>query len=206
MKPLKIYLCDLAHHGVIVASDMIPINIGYIAAYAKKRFGKQIDVSLYKYPNRVIESIKNSRKQSFEMDFREFIKHLLLGRGYANITPPQLSEKIKEGENKISIIDLRESEKFETSHIQNALSSGFDHFLKEVLIDGKYMDDLDREMILVCDTGHMSRVAGAILAEEGFRRIYSLKGGMRRWNSWQGLIALYRNCKCSRLIDPKNVA
>lgn len=154
----------------------------------------------------IIESAKNARKQRFEMDFREFIKHLFLGKGYANITPPQLSEKIKEGKNEISIIDLRESKKFRNSHIQNAVSNVFDHFLKEVLVDGKYMDDLDREIILVCDTGHMSRVAGALLAEEGFRKILSLKGGMRRWNNWQELISFYGSCICSRIIEPKSLA
>ena len=58
MPPLKIYLCDLTHETIILVSDAIPVNIGYIAAYAKKKYGSNIDVSLFKYPESAIEAIK----------------------------------------------------------------------------------------------------------------------------------------------------
>lgn len=39
--------------------------------------------------------------------------------------------------------------------------------------------------LLLCDSGHMSRAAGEILAEEeGFTRVFSLRGGTRRWRKW----------------------
>ena len=56
------------------------------------------------------------------------------------------------------------------------------------MLDQKYADYMDKEMVLVCDTGHKSRVAGTILAEEGFKKIDSLSRGMRRWNRWQKLL------------------
>jgi len=58
--PLKVYLCDLTHETVILVSDTIPLNIGYIASYAKKIHGSSIEVSLFKYPNTVIEAIKKN--------------------------------------------------------------------------------------------------------------------------------------------------
>ena len=58
MHPLRVYLCDLTHDAVILVSDTIPINIGYIGAYAKKEHGALIDISLFKYPNSAIEAIK----------------------------------------------------------------------------------------------------------------------------------------------------
>ena len=58
MNPLKIYLCDLTHETVILVSDTIPLNIGYIGAYAKKIHGDKIDITLFKYAEKAIEAIK----------------------------------------------------------------------------------------------------------------------------------------------------
>ena len=35
MQPLKVYLCDLTHDTVILVSDTIPVNLGFIGSYAK---------------------------------------------------------------------------------------------------------------------------------------------------------------------------
>ena len=59
MDPLKIYLCDLTHETVILVSDTIPLNIGYIGSYSKKIHGNKIELSLFKYAEKAIEAIKN---------------------------------------------------------------------------------------------------------------------------------------------------
>ncbi|OGQ07189.1 MAG: hypothetical protein A3G32_04240 [Deltaproteobacteria bacterium RIFCSPLOWO2_12_FULL_40_28] len=59
-QPLKVYLCDLTHDTVILVSDTIPINIGFIGAYANKIHGKNIELSFFKYPNTVIQAIKDN--------------------------------------------------------------------------------------------------------------------------------------------------
>src|SRR3990167_6279572 len=46
-QPLKVYLCDLTHDTVILVSDTIPINIGFIGAYANKIHGKNIELSFF---------------------------------------------------------------------------------------------------------------------------------------------------------------
>ncbi len=142
-----------------------------------------------------IESIKNSATLETEMSFKEFLKNLLLGKGYKQISPLQLSEKLKWEENNVLVIDLRDRKKFDAGHIIGSVSSPFDNFLKDVLVYGKYNDLHHNDIVLVCDTGHMSRVAGSILAEEGFKSIYSLKNGMRRWNNWQNLLSIFDNNK-----------
>ena len=58
MKPLKVYLCDLTHDTIILVSDTIPLNIGYVGSYAKKKHGDSVEISLFKYPNITIETIK----------------------------------------------------------------------------------------------------------------------------------------------------
>ena len=56
--PLKICLCDLTHDSIILVSDTIPINIGFVGSYAKHKFGDAITVSLYKYPAAALAAIK----------------------------------------------------------------------------------------------------------------------------------------------------
>jgi len=147
----------------------------------------------------IIESLSKAGKRRFEMDLAAFLKQLFWGKGYENITPPQLSEIVEKRANGLLVIDLREKERFEQGHIKTAISNPFDAFLKSVLVDRKYEDYLEKEIVLVCDTGHMSRVAGSILAGEGFKKVYSLSRGMRRWNRRQKMLI-----QCNRLKYEKN--
>ena len=59
-KPVNIILCDLTYDTLVLVSDTIPINIGFIGAYAKQKFGENINLSFFKYPESVIEEIKNN--------------------------------------------------------------------------------------------------------------------------------------------------
>ncbi len=134
------------------------------------------------------------------MDFVEIFKYLLWGEGYFQLTPPQLSEKLKNRTINTLFIDLREKERFEKDHIEGSISIPFDDFLRSVLVEQKYSDYIEKDIVLVCDTGHMSRVAGSVLAEEGFKKVYSLKRGMRRWRKWQILVTF-----CTKLQSKKEL-
>src|SRR5574341_1634696 len=59
-RPLRVYICDLTHDTVVLVSDTIPINIGFVGAYADKLYGKNIELSLFKYPQVAIRAIKDS--------------------------------------------------------------------------------------------------------------------------------------------------
>ena len=59
-KKLKIFLCDLTYDTIILVSDTIPINIGFVGSYLHKNFGNEIDISLFKYPKNVINEIKKT--------------------------------------------------------------------------------------------------------------------------------------------------
>ncbi len=60
MKPLKIYLGDLTHDTIIVSTEAFPLNVGYIAAYCKKRFGDSVDITLFKYIKDLENAIRDS--------------------------------------------------------------------------------------------------------------------------------------------------
>src|SRR5436190_2670520 len=57
MKPLLIYLADLTHTGSGLATEGFPLNIGLIASYAKKHFGNQVSIRLFKLPETLKSAI-----------------------------------------------------------------------------------------------------------------------------------------------------
>ena len=62
MKNLKIYLCDFVHNYFRAPKDTytVPLNIGLIGANVKKKLGTDVDVRLFKYPDRLIEAVKSA--------------------------------------------------------------------------------------------------------------------------------------------------
>lgn len=54
---LSIYLGDLTYTTLSLATDAFPLNIGFVAAYAEKCFGKQIDLRLFKYVDDLEQAI-----------------------------------------------------------------------------------------------------------------------------------------------------
>ena len=59
-KKIKIYLCDLTYDTIVLVTDTIPINVGYIASYLDKNLKDQIEIKLFKYPNELLEELKNN--------------------------------------------------------------------------------------------------------------------------------------------------
>lgn len=60
MDPLKIYLGDLTYNTIAVSTESLPINIGFIASYCIKQFGKQVDITLFKYIDDLEKAISES--------------------------------------------------------------------------------------------------------------------------------------------------
>ena len=60
MTKLKIYLADLTYNTVSLATDSLPLNIGFVAAYCKQQFGEKVDIKLFKYSQDLEKAIKDS--------------------------------------------------------------------------------------------------------------------------------------------------
>ena len=56
-----IYLADLTHNYAAKGPHTFPVNIGYVASYAKKFFGDRIEVQLFKFPRDLIDAIERKR-------------------------------------------------------------------------------------------------------------------------------------------------
>ena len=61
MIPIKIYLADLTYATISLATDSFPLNIGFVSAYCKKKFGNNVDIKLFKYPNDLEKAIRDAR-------------------------------------------------------------------------------------------------------------------------------------------------
>lgn len=53
---MRIYLADLVHS--IPGNYVVPLNIAYLAAYSKSVFKNELDISLFKDPNKLLTKIK----------------------------------------------------------------------------------------------------------------------------------------------------
>ena len=73
MKPLKIYLGDLTYDTITLSTETMPLNIGYLAAYCKEKFGASIEITLFKN----IE--KHSKRKFADCFTNENIHHLISG-------------------------------------------------------------------------------------------------------------------------------
>ena len=61
-KKLTIYLCDPTYDTIILVSDTIPINIGFIGSYMKKIFGNQKINKLLKSTNPLLQKQSSSKQ------------------------------------------------------------------------------------------------------------------------------------------------
>lgn len=49
MRPLKVYLADLTYTTLSLATEAFPLNIGFVGAFCKQRFGPDVDITPFKY-------------------------------------------------------------------------------------------------------------------------------------------------------------
>lgn len=75
------------------------------------------------------------------------------------------------------ILDTREKEEFEVSHLPNAIRVGYDSF------DLSTTDGLDKgkPVLVYCTVGARSQDIGRKLQAAGFTRVYNLYGGIIQW-------------------------
>jgi radical SAM superfamily enzyme YgiQ (UPF0313 family) len=67
---------DLTHDTITLVSDTIPINIGFIGAYAKGIFGEAIEIELFKYPQSLIDAMKVSPPDVLALSNYSWNSHL----------------------------------------------------------------------------------------------------------------------------------
>lgn len=59
MGKLIIYLGDLVHDSVAKGPFPMPLNVGCVAAYTKKKFGEDVEMRIFKHPLDLIRALEN---------------------------------------------------------------------------------------------------------------------------------------------------
>lgn len=98
--------------------------------------------------------------------------------GYQEIDASKTKELVSNQE-KTLVIDVRESEKYNDGHLENAINIPFDEFESRI-------DELkgyeEQNIILICNTGNKSGKASEMLVDNGFEKIYNAQDGMDEYD------------------------
>ena len=105
------------------------------------------------------------------------------------IMPWDLEERL-ESDVVPLLLDVREPSEFDAMHIQGAinvprgvLESACEYDYDEtepVLVESR-----EKEIVVICRSGHRSVLAAFTLQQLGFQQVVSLKTGMRGWNDYE---------------------
>jgi rhodanese-related sulfurtransferase len=95
---------------------------------------------------------------------------------YQSISPPELAERLKAGEQ-INLIDVREPMEFELARIDGAKLLPLSRF-------NEWIDELDpeAEIVVMCHHGIRSANLCMFLIRNGFARVFNLDGGIDLWS------------------------
>ncbi len=75
------------------------------------------------------------------------------------------------------VVDLRDSEQFQSGHITGSINIPFTSLNKR----SNEIPQNKESVILVCEMGSVSPNAGEILIKEGYKDLLILKGGINEW-------------------------
>lgn len=90
------------------------------------------------------------------------------------ISVEELKKLNKQG---IYLLDIREEEEFNVSHLKNARHAGYFWFdMRKV-----YDIPLDAQIILYCSVGYRSDKIGNKLLDAGYKNVFNLYGGIFEW-------------------------
>ena len=90
-----------------------------------------------------------------------------------------LKERLDWGEPALTIIDVREREAFNTSHISGAISLPMNELVNRALINL----ELTRDLYVYGSTDEQTASAAAQLRTAGYQNVAELRGGLAAWKA-----------------------
>lgn len=86
-------------------------------------------------------------------------------------------EDLAEKRDQVVLLDARELEEYQTSHIAGALHIGYN----KVNMDLLKKISKEKELVVYCSIGYRSEKVGKILQEQGFENVSNLYGSLFAW-------------------------
>jgi rhodanese-related sulfurtransferase len=99
-------------------------------------------------------------------------------RGGQALSPQQVTQKVNNEDAKV--IDIRAKDEFNKGHLPNAINIPARDVQKRI---GELEPFKDQPVIIICKTGTTAGATGAILAKEGFNKLFKLRGGILEWQN-----------------------
>ncbi|MEM6317949.1 MAG: rhodanese-like domain-containing protein [Bacteroidota bacterium] len=100
-----------------------------------------------------------------------------ISRTISFTVPTMGVDELYETKEKVYILDAREREEFETSHIPNAQFIGYNKMEKSTL---KAIPK-DAKIVLYCSIGYRSEKMGEKIRKKGYTNVYNLYGSLFEW-------------------------
>jgi rhodanese-related sulfurtransferase len=101
------------------------------------------------------------------------------GGGYTNISPEQAKEMLASGDKELLLLDVRTKDEYKEGHIKGAK-------LIPVQVLSGMIDEItdyrEKKVIVYCRSGKRSLKASSLLQEKGFKTIYNMDGGIKKWS------------------------
>lgn len=105
----------------------------------------------------------------------------LLEKHNDNSIPYITAETLLQEKTKLLIFDSRELKEYNTSHIENAICVGYDHFNIDSI--KKDYPDKGKKIIIYCSLGIRSETIGKELKKAGYTNLFNLYGGIFEWKN-----------------------
>jgi rhodanese-related sulfurtransferase len=105
-------------------------------------------------------------------DFHKEVEKTLEG------SVPQIDvDKLYNNYSDYQILDAREMEEYQISHLPGASFGGYDHFS----MDNLSSFDTNMPIVVYCSIGYRSEKIGEKLAAAGYKRVFNLYGSIFEW-------------------------
>ena len=99
--------------------------------------------------------------------------------GYKNISPGEAKAMIDAGEKDLLILDVRTPGEYKNEkHIKNSVLIPISVIEARI---GEIETFRDKNVIVYCKVGGRSSKVSAYLAEQGFKKIHNMTGGITEW-------------------------
>ena len=96
---------------------------------------------------------------------------------WLSFTVPTVSPNDVKKMSNALVLDAREREEFEVSHLPNAVFIGYKNFEKDALANVPK----DKPIVVYCSIGYRSEKVGEKLQKMGFTKVFNLYGSIFEW-------------------------
>jgi rhodanese-related sulfurtransferase len=107
--------------------------------------------------------------------------------GVKSLYPWQLQEKMAQAPDDLALLDVRTPWEFRWFHLPGAQNVPFETGLPDNLTIPR-----NKTVVVICLTGHRSPWVAHQLPQDGYPKVYNLRGGMVGWEAWKWVAARLR--------------